>query len=144
MENESSGKLPQMYADMMGWPQQVEAVAGVYRPLPSEDQSRERFWQKTTGRPERSIISVRVRPSRMRSAVITTTTFVGLRQYTGEVVIAVGMPLEDLQPIFDQIDRAASITNAYAIPEENKLPVYICRQPKMTLQQAWPRLKFYG
>ncbi len=60
------------------------------------------------------------------------------------MVIAVGMPLEDLKPIFGEIELAATIDNEYAIPEENNLPVYICRKPKMTLQKAWPRLKFYG
>jgi hypothetical protein len=59
-------------------------------------------------------------------------------------VIAIGLPLEDLQPLFGQVDLVATINNDYAIPEENNLPVYICRQPKMTLRQAWTRLKFYG
>jgi hypothetical protein len=54
------------------------------------------------------------------------------------------MPLADLKTIFGQVDLAATINNEYAIPEENNLPVYICRKPKMTLQQAWPRLKFFG
>jgi hypothetical protein len=39
---------------------------------------------------------------------------------------------------------AATISNEYAIPEENNLPIYVCCKPKMTLQQAWPHLKFYG
>jgi len=68
----------------------------------------------------------------------------GPQQYTGEVVIAVGMPLDNLKPLFDQIELAATINNEYAIPEENNLPVYICRKPRVTLQQAWPLLKFYG
>ena len=68
----------------------------------------------------------------------------GPQQYAGEVVIAVGIPLEDLKAIFGEINLAATINNEFAIPEENNLSVYICRKPKMTLQQAWPRLKFYG
>jgi len=56
----------------------------------------------------------------------------------------VGMPLESLKPLFDQIELAATINYDYAIPEENNLPVYICRKPKITMQQAWPLLKFYG
>jgi len=41
-------------------------------------------------------------------------------------------------------ELAATIRNDYAIPEENNLPIYICRDPKTTLQKAWPSLKFYG
>jgi hypothetical protein len=60
------------------------------------------------------------------------------------VVITVGIPIENLRPLFGHILLAATIQNEYAIPEENNLPVYVCREPKMTLAKAWPRLKFYG
>jgi hypothetical protein len=36
VEKEPSGKLPQFFADMIGWPQQVEVVAGVFRSLSAE------------------------------------------------------------------------------------------------------------
>jgi hypothetical protein len=54
------------------------------------------------------------------------------------------MPIETLQKLFNHVELAATIQNDYAIPEENNLPVYICREPKVTLQQAWASLKFYG
>ncbi len=112
--------------------------------LPRTIKRESRSWPKITGRPERSIILARRSACRMPSAATTIIILWGPQQYTGEVVIAVGMPIEDLKPLFGQIDLAATINNEYAIPEENNLPVYVCRQPKMTLQQAWPRLKFYG
>jgi hypothetical protein len=33
--------------------------------------------------------------------------------------------------------------NQYAMPYESDLPVLVCRKPKMSLQQAWPRTKHY-
>ena len=39
-ERQSLGRLPQMFADMHGWPDLASTVAGVYRKLPAEDQSR--------------------------------------------------------------------------------------------------------
>ena len=59
-------------------------------------------------------------------------------------MIAVGLPIEELKALFGQVELAATLGNEYAIPEENNVPVYVCRQPKMTLPEAWPRLKFYG
>jgi len=144
VEKEPSGKLPQMYADMMGWPQQAETVAGVYRSLSPDDQSRVAILAKNYG--QAGAIDYFGPALGLPHAISGQNNYFlwGPQQYTGEVVIAVGMPLEDLQPIFGQIDLAATISNEYAIPEENNLPVYICRKPKITLQQAWPRLKFYG
>jgi hypothetical protein len=144
VEKEPSGKLPQMYADMMGWPQQAEVVAGVFHSLSPADQSRVAILAGNYG--QAGAIDYFGPAKGLPHAISGHNSYYlwGPQQYTGEVVIAVGMPLKDLKSIFDQIDLAATIKNEYAIPEENNLPVYICRKPRMTLQQAWPRLKFYG
>jgi hypothetical protein len=144
VEKEPSGKLPQMYADMMGWPQQAEVVAGVFKSLSPADQSRVAILAKNYG--QAGAIDYFGPALGLPRAISGHNNYFlwGPQQYSGEVVIAVGMPLNDLRPIFAQIDLAATINYEYAIPEENNLPVYICRKPTMTLQQAWPRLKFYG
>jgi dolichyl-phosphate-mannose-protein mannosyltransferase len=144
VEREPSGKLPQMYADMMGWPQQAETVASVFHSLSPEEQSRAAILAKNYG--QAGAIDYFGPALGLPHAISGHNNYFlwGPQQYSGEVVIAVGMPLEDLKAIFGQIDQAATINYEYAIPEENNLPVYICRKPKMTLQQAWPMLKFYG
>jgi len=138
VEKEPSGKLPQMYADMMGWPQQAEVVAGVFHSLSPDDQSRVAILAKNYG--QAGAIDYFGPSLGLPHAISGHNNYYlwGPRQYTGEVVIAVGIPLEDLKPLFGQIELAATINYEYAIPEENNLPVYICRKPKMTLQQARP------
>jgi hypothetical protein len=144
VEKEPSGKLPQMYADMMGWPQQAEVVAGAFHSLSPDDRSRVAILAKNYG--QAGAIDYFGPSLGLPHAISGQNNYYlwGPQQYTGEVVIAVGIPFDDLKPLFGQIVQAATINNEYAIPEENNVPVYICRQPKMTLQQAWPRLKFYG
>jgi hypothetical protein len=144
VEKGSSGKLPQMYADMMGWPQQAEAVAGVFHSLSPSEQSRVAILAKNYG--QAGAIDYFGPSLGLPHAISGHNSYYlwGPGQYTGEVVIAVGMPLDDLKLMFDQIQQAGTIRNEYAIPDENNLPIYICRKPKMTLQQAWSRLKFYG
>jgi hypothetical protein len=144
VEVEPSGKLPQLFADMMGWPQQAETVAGVFHSLPEQEQSRTAILTRNYG--QAGAIDYFGPAFGLPRAISGQNNYYlwGPRQYDGQVVIAVGMRLEDLQPIFGEIQQAATINSEYAIPEENDLPVYICRKPKMTLQQAWPRLKFYG
>jgi hypothetical protein len=144
VEKEPSGKLPQMYADMMGWPQQAETVAGVFHSLTPADQTRVAILAKNYG--QAGAIDYFGPALGLPHAISGHNNYYlwGPQQNSGEVVIAVGMPVDDLKAVFGQIDLAATINNEYAIPEENNLPVYICRMPKMTLQQAWSRLKFYG
>jgi hypothetical protein len=144
VEKGSSGKLPQMYADMMGWPQQAEVVAGIFHSLSPAEQSRVAILAKNYG--QAGAIDYFGPSEGLPRAISGHNNYYlwGPQQYTGEVVIAVGMPMDELRPLFEDIRLAATIENDYAIPEENHLPVYICRKPKMSLQQAWPSLKFYG
>jgi hypothetical protein len=144
VEKEPSGKLPQMYADMMGWPEQAKVVAGVFKSLSPDDQSRAAIFAMNYG--QAGAIDYFGPALGLPHAISGHNNYYlwGPQQYSGELVIAVGMPLADLKQLFDQVDLAATINNDYAIPEETNLPVYICRKPKVSLQQAWPGLKFYG
>jgi hypothetical protein len=144
VEQEPSGKLPQMFADMIGWPQQVAVVARVFRSLPPQERSKAAILARNYG--EAGAIDYFGPEYGLPNAISGHNNYYlwGPRGYTGEVVVAVGIPKQELQPLFGQIDLAATIENPYAVPEEDNLPVYICRQPKMTLSKAWPWLKFYG
>ncbi len=128
VEREPSGKLPQMYADMMGWQQQSDVVAGVFQSLPADEQSRVAILAENYG--EAGAIDYFGPAVGLPHAISGHNNYYlwGPQNYTGEVVIAVGMPLEVLKTIFGQIDLAATINNEYAIPEESNLPVYICRE----------------
>jgi hypothetical protein len=144
VEKSPSGKLPQMYADMIGWQHQASVVSTVFHSLTPEDRSRAAILAKNYG--QAGAIDYFGPTLGLPRAISGHNNYYlwGPQQYTGEVVVAVGMPLEELRPIFEDIRLAATVQNGYSIPEENNLPVYICRRPKMTLQQAWPSLKFYG
>jgi 4-amino-4-deoxy-L-arabinose transferase-like glycosyltransferase len=144
VEKQASGKLPQLFADMMGWQQQAEVVATAFASLPPEDRPKAAILADNFG--EAGAIDYFGGALGLPHAISGHNNYYlwGPQQYTGEVVVAVGIPIERLRPLFAEIDPAATIKNDYAIPEENNLPVYICRKPRMTLQQAWPMLKFYG
>jgi 4-amino-4-deoxy-L-arabinose transferase-like glycosyltransferase len=144
VEVEPSGKLPQFFADMMGWQQQAATVADVFHSLPAADQPKAAILARNYG--QAGAIEYFGSSYGLPRPISGHNNYYlwGPQQYTGEVVVTVGIPIEKLQPLFNHIELAATIRNEYAIPEENNLPVYICREPKLTLLQAWPSLKFYG
>ncbi len=144
VEIQPSGKLPQFFADMMGWRQQVDVVAGVFQSLPAGDQPKAAILTRNYG--QAGAIEYFGPSYGLPRPISGHNNYYlwGPQQYTGEVVITVGIPMEKLQRLFNHIELAATIRNDYAIPEENNVPIYICREPKITLQKAWPQLKFYG
>ena len=62
---------------------------------------------------------------------------------TGETVIAVNVPRGTLMTVFGDVEEAATSTCEYCMPDENNLPVYVARSPKVPLEEAWPKFKFY-
>ena len=45
--------------------------------------------------------------------------------------------------MFGRIERAATVGCRYCMPDEDDLPVYVCGDPKLPFEEAWPRLKHY-
>ncbi|HEX8799506.1 MAG TPA: glycosyltransferase, partial [Terriglobales bacterium] len=64
----------------------------------------------------------------------------GPRNYTGEVVIVVGQPEDEVRKYFDSVEAAAAVNVPYAYSYET-LPVLLCRGLKGNLQTLWPRVK---
>jgi hypothetical protein len=68
----------------------------------------------------------------------------GTRGCSGKVIISVGVPRERLEAVFDDIEHADTVTCEYCMPNENNLPVYVLRDPKMPLEEAWPKFKRFS
>ena len=132
--------LPQDYADMLGWEEQVATVARVYHTLP-DDQRRDAvvvagnygeagaldFYGPRYGLPE--VVS----PA-------GSYWFFGPGDRPGKVVITIGVPEDDLRRFFDSVATAATVTHAWAVPEERSLTVHVGTRPRTTLQRLWPEL----
>jgi len=144
VENHEIGRLPQLFADMFGWENQVGAVAGVFRSLPAADQAKCALFASNYG--EAGAIDYFGPAYGLPQAISNHNSYYlwGPRNYSGEVVITLGFALDELRPLFGDIRLAATLNDPYALPDENNVQVYICRQPKISLQQAWPKLKLYN
>jgi hypothetical protein len=143
-ENLSLGKLPQHYADMFGWENMTAAVAQVYNSLPPEERAKCAIFASNYG--EAGAIDFFGKKYNLPKSISGHQNyyFWGPRDYTGEIVITVGEDLEDVSKSFNQIELAATVTHEYAIPHENNLPIFICRQPKRPLKEIWPDTKCFS
>jgi hypothetical protein len=144
VENDDSGVAPQFFADMFGWREQVAAVASVYHNLALEDRTHCAILAGNYG--EAGAIDYFGSLSGLPRAISAHNNYYlwGPRAYSGDIVIAIGVRLEVLQSLFGVVQPVALVNTPYAIPDENNLPVYLCRRPRMPLLLAWPQLKFFG
>jgi hypothetical protein len=132
-------RLPQDYADMLGWEEQVQAVGRVYHDLDPVDRAKAVILGSNYG--EAGAIdffgSRHGLPSAI--AVVGTYWFFGPGELPGEVVVALGFDRGELTSFFDVVEPAAFVTHHYAVAEQRDLTVFVCRGARETLQEAWPR-----
>jgi 4-amino-4-deoxy-L-arabinose transferase-like glycosyltransferase len=137
------GRLPQHYAAMFGWENMVASVADVYHGLPAEEKRKAAIFAPKYG--EAGAIDYFGPRFGLPKAISGSNNYFlwGPQNYTGEVVIMLGGRREDHLKMFEQVRQAATVVHEYALPVESNLPVWVCRKPKLSLQELWPRMKRY-
>jgi hypothetical protein len=133
-------RLPQDYADMLGWEEQVRAVARVYRSIPAPDRARTVLVAGNYG--EAGALDF-FGPRYGLPEVVSPAGsfwFFGPGTKPGEVVLTIGAGREDLVPLFDSVEAAGRVTSPWSVAEERELTIYVARGPHRTLQEVWPSL----
>jgi hypothetical protein len=140
-ERGPSGKLPQMYADMFGWENQVATVARVYNTLTPEEKARTIIFCSNYGQAGAIDFFGKKYGLPKAASGHNSYWYWGARNWDADMVITVGESREDVEKTFGQVDQAATVVSEYARPFETDLPIYIGRKPKMSLREVWPRCK---
>jgi 4-amino-4-deoxy-L-arabinose transferase-like glycosyltransferase len=137
VENVPQADLPQLFGDMFGWQEQVQAIARVYHSLPPEEQKRTAILAYNYG--EAGAVDY-FGPKYGLPPAISGHNQYGLwgpRGYSGDSVITIGFPASRLETSFGVVTPMATISPLHALPEERDLGIYLCRQPRQNLQTSW-------
>lgn len=134
-------KLTDDYADMFGWEEQVRLVDSVYRALPPSDREKCLVFAENYG--EAGAIAIFGERYGLPQPVCASGSFWlwGSGDKSGEVVLSIGLESEVVSRVFSEFTLVKTIRHPYAIEEENNIPVYICRKPKVSLKEIWPTLE---
>jgi hypothetical protein len=131
-------RIPQDYADMLNWKEQVREVARVYDALPPAEQRRTVILASNYG--EAGAIDVYGPGYGLPKAraFVGSYWFFGPGELPGEVMILHGFAEGDLEAYFESLTAAGHVTHPYAVNEQRDLTIYVGRGPRTTLQDAWP------
>jgi len=133
-------RLPQDYADMLGWEEQVDAVAQVFHSLDPAEQEQVVLMGSNYGEAGAIDYYGPRRGLPRAIAFVGTYWFFGPGDKPGDVVISIGFTYDDMVDFFDSVTPAAHVVNHYAVAEQRDLFVYVCRGPSQSLQEVWPSL----
>ena len=142
-ERHEMGRLPQFYADMFGWRNIAEQVATVFQSLPPGDQAHAAIFAWNYG--DAGAIDYYGPSLHIPHAISGHNNYFlwGPGATDPQVIIVIGGPAGRLQKQFGEVRAAGLVIDQNAMPFENNLTIWICREPKISLRQIWPKLKHY-
>ena len=140
-ENDSSGVLPQFYADRFGWQEEVDAVTRIYRSLPPESQKEVGIFGSNYG--EASAINFLGDNLPFAVSGHNNYWIWGPNGYTGKIMIIInGASPEEMRKYYDSVQVAGRMEHPLSMPFEHR-NIYLVQGRKKNLAQDWDSLKFY-
>ena len=134
-------ELPQLYADMFGWENIATTVAQVYQGLPDSERAGCAIMGGNYG--ETAAIDYYGPALGLPKAIGGHNSYFywGPRGYSGACMIVFGEQSDEFIKLFGDARQAATIMSPHAMPNEQVVPVYVCRKPRAPLAELWPRFK---
>jgi len=134
-------RIPQDYADMLGWREQVVAVAEVFHGLSPADQEKAVIIGSNYG--EAGAIDFYGPGMGLPRAlsVVGTYWLYGPGEKPGEVAVVIGSSQEDLKEHFAEVAEVMQLGHPFGVAEERHLAIHVARRPYRSLQEVWPEFK---
>lgn len=125
------------YADMFGWEEQVKLVDSVYQSLSPEEKNNCVLWAENYG--EAGALKILGKKYNLPNPISRHGSFWtwGYGNNNAVVWISLGNEQPSVEYVFEEVELVKIITHNYAIGEENGIPLYICRNPKIDIEKWW-------
>jgi hypothetical protein len=143
-EHQLQGPLPQIYADMFGWPEMVEKTAAIYHSLTPEQQQNTAIWAANYGVGSafyffgpRYGLPGPIGPHQ-------SFFFWGPRDYHSPDLLVLGdHDIVDAQKVCNSVEIVGHTDQPLARPSEH-FDIYYCRGLQVDLQTDWPKVKRFN
>lgn len=145
IEEKVNGRIPLTgdYADMFGWEEQVQLVDSLYQSLSIEEQNNCVIWAENYG--EAGAIKILGDKYKLPNPISRHGSFWkwGYQNAEADVWISIGNEKASVESVFEEVELVKMIYHKYAIGEENGIPLYICRKPKVNIKEWWAAYEPY-
>jgi len=143
-EAKELAELPQFYADMFGWPEKAEALAAAYRSLSAADQARVAIYGTNYG--QAGAVDLFGPALGLPPAISPHNSYWiwGPGDHDGSVVLLLGRDRSVLEERFEQVETIGRVGCDYCMPYEDDLEIFLCRDLKAPLADAWPEIKNFS
>jgi hypothetical protein len=130
--------LPQDYADMLGWEDEVRAVAQAYQSLPADKRAQAVLVASNYG--QAGALEFFGPRHGLPRRVLMPHSIIFWRPAPGEhyeVAITLGIRPEDLDRAMGTVRLVCRFDNPWMVDEERHVPVCVAEEPNPNVQDAW-------
>jgi hypothetical protein len=130
-------RLPQDYADMLGWEDRVDEIAKIYNSLTPAQRADAVILAGNYG--EAGAVDFFGPRHGLPHAICTSGTywFFGPGQKPGHVTITIGCDEQSLKRNWRRVTPVGHLTNDWTVNEEQNLTFYLCEDEMHSVQSVW-------
>lgn len=132
-------RLPQDYADMLGWREMTAAAARVWWTLPPAERAGAVLAAANYGEAGALDLYGPRHGLPEPSSPVSAFWRWGLHGRTGDTVVAVGVDPADLEALYREVSVRDTVHHPWAL--ETGVPVSVARDPYRPLREVWPDLR---
>jgi hypothetical protein len=142
-ENHEMGRLPQFFADRIGWPELAQSVAGVVAALAPAERERACIFGQNYG--QAGAIEYFGAELDLPPAIATHNSYHlwGPGDCSGEVVIVIDDDRESMEATFEAAELETTFRCRDCMPYENDKQIWVGRGLRRPIAEVWPRAKHY-
>jgi hypothetical protein len=130
--------LPQDYADMIGWKEQVQAVAKAFASLAPEKQVVTGLIARNSG--EAGALEFYGRRFGLTAPIMLPRNFLlWPRKPECKAILTVGVPEMDVRKFFARVTLLDRFDHPWMVPEERNLVICFAEEPTRDVLEAWQR-----
>jgi hypothetical protein len=140
--NQKGAVLPQLHADMLGWPELEARVAEAWRALPPEDRAKGAIIASNYGEAGAiNFFGAADGLPRARSGHNQYGRW-GPGDHDGSVILRVNGDLARYEKLCDEARVVAAFGGPYVMPYEHERPIVLCRGLRTDLRAMWKDFVF--
>ena len=132
--------LPQDYADMLGWREKADVVAGVVATLTPAEREQTVLYGDNYG--QAGALDLYGRRLGLPPVVSLAGSFYyfGPGERPAGVIVALGVEPDEIETVrCGSLEVGPRVRNPWGVAEERDVPIVVCRGPDLTLRELWAR-----
>ncbi|MBN2134490.1 MAG: glycosyltransferase family 39 protein [Acidobacteria bacterium] len=143
MENHKLGKLPQHFAQMNDWDILLKQYVYAWERIPLKD--RANCGILVANYHKAGVINVLGKDFGLHRAISghNNCYLWGMNGYSGEVMLVIGFGYEKLTKYYGTVIELGRTSSEWTMPYDNNIPMYLCKDNKISLEKLWPKIKSF-